>query len=121
LSTAAKAARSIPRGGKDALGPLVPVKVIDPAADALAERLGGRARVAFRDGPPNEFDVVTDHYVCQTKPDAFAQQGPGANRRRRPLKWRCEHRGERIFISTGNQVETYSAPLIAMRTATMCM
>jgi RHS repeat-associated protein len=53
------------------LGELQPVNVSDPAADALAGRIGGRASVRFADGPPNEFDAVSDRYVAQAKPANF--------------------------------------------------
>ncbi len=56
---------------KNALGELLPVKVIDPAADALAKRLGGRSSVRFAKGPQNEFDTVSDLFVAQTKPANF--------------------------------------------------
>ncbi|HXA18390.1 MAG TPA: Ig-like domain-containing protein [Thermoanaerobaculia bacterium] len=54
-----------------ALGQLVDVNVDDEAADALAERIGGRSRVKFSNGPANEFDAVSDKYVAQTKPANF--------------------------------------------------
>ena len=53
------------------LGPLVPVKVNDPAAVKLAERLNGQPSVKFANGPPNEFDTVSDLYVAQSKPANF--------------------------------------------------
>ncbi len=53
------------------LGPLVKVKVDDPAALALAEKLGGEPSVKFANGPPNEFDTVSDLYVAQSKPANF--------------------------------------------------
>jgi hypothetical protein len=49
-------------------GRLVEVKKADPAADKLAERIGGESRRRFEHGPDNEFDVVSDLYVAQTKP-----------------------------------------------------
>ena len=57
-----------PNGG---LGELVPVRTKDPGADLLAQRIGGRARVKFANGPDNEFDVVNDQYVAQAKPANF--------------------------------------------------
>jgi hypothetical protein len=53
------------------LGPLVPVKVNDPAAIKLAERLNGQPSVKFAQGPDNEFDTVSDLYVAQSKPANF--------------------------------------------------
>jgi len=53
------------------LGPLVTVDAPDPAADALARRLGGEPRVRFANGPTNEFDVVSDLYIAQSKPADF--------------------------------------------------
>jgi len=53
------------------LGELEPVNINDPAADALAKRIGGRPSVRFADGPPNEFDAVSDRYVAQAKPANF--------------------------------------------------
>ena len=43
---------------------------LDPAADALAEKLGGESRVKF-ENLANEFDAVSDLYVAQTKPANF--------------------------------------------------
>lgn len=41
----------------------------DPAADALAQRIGGESRVKFANDPKGrEFDVISDRYVAQTKP-----------------------------------------------------
>lgn len=39
------------------LGELVSVKAKDPAAELLAERIGGQASVRFANGPANEFDA----------------------------------------------------------------
>ncbi|MFE3496255.1 putative T7SS-secreted protein [Streptomyces sp. NPDC059175] len=51
------------------LGPLVKVHKPDPAADALAERLGGESRVKFANDPKGrEIDAVSDEYVAQSKP-----------------------------------------------------
>ncbi|MCP3880993.1 MAG: hypothetical protein GY701_21735, partial [Sulfitobacter sp.] len=54
------------------LGGLVDVAVDDPAAAALAQRLGGRPSVRFAgDASAREFDVVSDLYVAQSKPANF--------------------------------------------------
>ncbi|MGW8885407.1 putative T7SS-secreted protein [Streptomyces sp. NPDC055749] len=51
------------------LGQLVKVHKPDPAADALAERLGGESRVKFENDPKGrEIDAVSDEYVAQSKP-----------------------------------------------------
>jgi hypothetical protein len=51
---------------------LIPVAVNDPAAKALAERLGGQASVRFAgDATGREFDAVSELYVAQTKPAGF--------------------------------------------------
>jgi hypothetical protein len=51
-------------------GDLVKVNKPDPAADALAERIGGESRVHFEsDG--REFDVISDAYVARSKPAGF--------------------------------------------------
>lgn len=43
---------------------------LDVAADALADRIGGEARVKFSNDPSGrEFDVVSDDYISQAKPD----------------------------------------------------
>jgi hypothetical protein len=55
----------------DALGKLVDENVNDPAAQKLAQRIGGRASVRFENGPPNKFDAVSDQYVAQSKPGGF--------------------------------------------------
>jgi hypothetical protein len=48
-------------------GDLVKVNKPDPAADALAQRIGGESRVRFaNDG--REFDTISDLYVAQSKP-----------------------------------------------------
>jgi hypothetical protein len=69
---------SIGRGGEElaeqlrrqkltALGAEIKVAKPDAAADALAERLGGRSRIRFADDPSGrEYDTVTDHYIGQT-------------------------------------------------------
>jgi hypothetical protein len=49
----------------------VKVNAKDPAADQLAERIGGEPSVRFSNGPPNEFDSVSDQYVAQAKPANF--------------------------------------------------
>ncbi|MGH3852033.1 MAG: Imm7 family immunity protein [Pseudonocardiaceae bacterium] len=44
----------------------------DPDADALAERIGGRASVRFsNDTTVREYDAVSDQYVGQAKPANF--------------------------------------------------
>ena len=41
----------------------------DAAADALADRIGGRSRVKFaNDSTGREFDVVSNEFIGQTKP-----------------------------------------------------
>ncbi|EMF02197.1 RHS domain-containing protein [Streptomyces mobaraensis NBRC 13819 = DSM 40847] len=51
------------------LGKLIKVRKPDPAADALAERLGGESRVRFEHDPKGrEIDAVSDEYVAQSKP-----------------------------------------------------
>ncbi|MET8974165.1 restriction endonuclease fold toxin [Streptomyces sp. NPDC004539] len=48
---------------------LVKVNKPDPAADALAERLGGESRVKFENDPKGrEIDTISDEYVAQSKP-----------------------------------------------------
>ncbi|WP_283652794.1 restriction endonuclease fold toxin [Paenibacillus sp. RC334] len=50
-------------------GKLVKVPKEDEAADMLAEKLGGEARVKFSNDPKGrEFDTVSDQYIAQTKP-----------------------------------------------------
>lgn len=50
-------------------GKLIKVNKPDPAADALAERIGGESRVKFENDPQGrEFDAVSDEYIAQTKP-----------------------------------------------------
>jgi hypothetical protein len=54
------------------LGALVDVANPDPAADKLALRIGGRARVRFANDPlGREFDAVSDKYIAQAKPASF--------------------------------------------------
>jgi hypothetical protein len=60
--------RASTRNGK--LGDLVGVAVDDPAAKALAQRLGGRPSVRFAKDV-REFDVVSDLYIAQSKPAGF--------------------------------------------------
>ncbi|MFF5435847.1 restriction endonuclease fold toxin, partial [Streptomyces griseofuscus] len=51
------------------LGELIKVNKPDPAADALAERLGGESRVKFEHDPKGrEIDAISDDYVAQSKP-----------------------------------------------------
>jgi Restriction endonuclease fold toxin 3 len=49
----------------------VPVDRWDPAAQFLAQRIGGEPSVRFAKGPINEFDAVNDQYVAQAKPANF--------------------------------------------------
>jgi RHS repeat-associated protein len=54
------------------LGELVKVNKPDPAADALAERLGGESRVKFENDPKGrEIDAISDEYVAQSKPEGM--------------------------------------------------
>ena len=49
---------------------LIKVNKPDPAADALADRIGGVSRVRFKDDPTNrEYDAVSNDYVAQSKPE----------------------------------------------------
>jgi len=49
---------------------LIKVNKPDPAADALADRIGGVSRVRFEDDPTNrEYDAVSNDYVAQSKPE----------------------------------------------------
>lgn len=51
------------------LGDLHKVPKPDPAADKLAEKLGGESRVKFENDPTGrEFDAISDDYVAQSKP-----------------------------------------------------
>ncbi|MFF2658838.1 restriction endonuclease fold toxin [Kitasatospora sp. NPDC058032] len=54
------------------LGALIDVAKPDAAADALAQRIGGRSRVRFENDPAGrEFDAISDLYVAQSKPAGF--------------------------------------------------
>lgn len=60
------------RGGRYS-GVLEKVNKTDAAADALAERIGGKSRVKFStDTTGREFDVVNDEYIAQAKPSLNA-------------------------------------------------
>ena len=51
-------------------GDLLKVDSPDATADALADRIGGQSRVKFSNDPnAREFDVVSDKYIAQAKPD----------------------------------------------------
>ncbi len=51
-------------------GTLEKVNKPDAAADALAKRIGGESRVKFSNDPSGrEFDVVSNEYIAQAKPD----------------------------------------------------
>ena len=51
-------------------GDLIKVDSHDAVADALAERIGGKSRVKFSNDPSaREFDVISDKYIAQAKPD----------------------------------------------------
>lgn len=52
------------------LGAMSKVPKPDPAADALAAKLGGESCMKFA-GDPHEFDAVTDDYLAQSKPADF--------------------------------------------------
>lgn len=50
-------------------GKLLQVNKPDPAADKLAHRLRGEARVKFKNDPKGkEFDAVSKRYIAETKP-----------------------------------------------------
>ncbi|NEB82141.1 type IV secretion protein Rhs, partial [Streptomyces sp. SID14478] len=54
------------------LGELQKVPKPDPAADKLAEKLGGESRMKFENDPSGrEFDAISDDYVAQTKPEGM--------------------------------------------------
>jgi RHS repeat-associated protein len=54
------------------LGELQKVNKPDPAADKLAEKLGGESRLKFENDPSGrEFDAISDDYVAQTKPEGM--------------------------------------------------
>ncbi|RSM46042.1 hypothetical protein DMA12_12210 [Amycolatopsis balhimycina DSM 5908] len=51
------------------LGALIKNNKPDPAADALAEKIGGVSRVKFANDPKGrEIDVVSDTYIAESKP-----------------------------------------------------
>ena len=55
-----------------AMGSLIPVNSLDPAADLLADRIGGVSRVRFANDPAQrEFDAVSSKLIGQTKPENF--------------------------------------------------
>lgn len=62
--------RTDPAALNGGLGRLLKVPKPDPAADALAHKLGGQSCMKF-DGDPHEFDAITDDYLAQTKPPDF--------------------------------------------------
>ena len=62
--------RTDPAALNGGLGPLLKVPKPDPAADALAQKLGGQSCMKF-DSDPHEFDAITDDYLAQTKPPDF--------------------------------------------------
>jgi RHS repeat-associated protein len=63
-----RGAEEVPQGCAD----YVRVNKSDPAADAIAQRLGGVSRVRFPGRfKDREFDVLSDEFVGQTKPANF--------------------------------------------------
>ena len=62
--------RDDPAAVNGGLGRLTKVPKPDPAADALAAKLGGQSCMKF-DNDPHEFDAITDDYLAQTKPPDF--------------------------------------------------
>ncbi|RPE27898.1 polymorphic toxin-type HINT domain-containing protein [Kitasatospora cineracea] len=51
------------------LGRLIDVDARDPAADALAKKIGGRPSVKFeKDSLGKEYDVISDKYIAESKP-----------------------------------------------------
>jgi restriction endonuclease fold toxin 3 of polymorphic toxin system len=52
------------------LGRVLPANSKDPAADALAARIGGRPRVMF-ENQGREYDVISKDYIGQSKPANF--------------------------------------------------
>ncbi|MGH3628308.1 MAG: restriction endonuclease fold toxin [Sciscionella sp.] len=68
-SVEAGAAENQVNGG---LGRLLKVNKPDPAADKLADKIGGVSRVRFENDPiGREFDAVSDDYLAQSKPAGF--------------------------------------------------
>lgn len=71
------AAGPVPPGGSPVnggdLGDLVKSgQKYDPKAEALAQRINGRAQVEFANDPKGrEFDAVSDQYLAQAKPAGF--------------------------------------------------
>lgn len=62
-------------------GQLIKVNKEDPAADALAKRIGGTSRVKFSNDPKGrEFDVISDRYIAQTKPALGKNMSPKLRR-----------------------------------------
>lgn len=59
-------------GGKEVFAKYTKVNVDDPAADAIAARLGGTSSVKFPGKfKDREFDVFSDEFIGQTKPASF--------------------------------------------------
>lgn len=59
----------VPYEDNGGLGDLKKVPKPDPAADKLAEKLGGESRMKFENDPTGrEFDAISDDYVAQSKP-----------------------------------------------------
>lgn len=55
---------------------LVPTGDVDPAAQALAERIGGRPSIRIRGYGDREFDAVSDRFVAQTTSSTNAARNP---------------------------------------------
>lgn len=94
-----------------ALGEEIKVPKPDPAADALAERIGGRSRIRFANDPTErEYDVVSDQYIGQTT--VKAQIGQRWRRQAQITFKTAKATGRRpYFTSTDRRQTTCSAPL----------
>ena len=67
------------------------------AADALAERIGGESRVKFSSDPKaREFDVISDEYIAQAKPD-LKSYGKVGEIKQKPLLKQRKKRGKSLF------------------------
>lgn len=79
-------------------GDLVKVSKPDPAADALADRIGGNSRMKFLNDPDGrEFDVISDKFIGQAKPN-LSQYGKSWRKQTKATFEAAKQTGKRPYF-----------------------
>lgn len=93
--------------GNDYSGELLKVDNPDPAADALAERIGGKSRVKFSNDPKGrEFDAISDQYIGQAKPNIKSYGKQWRNQTKATFEAAKQTGGKAYFQFEGKPVQS---------------